>query len=112
MELVTDLTQPQYLALARIVVAETPRDPSLPELFREAIAGRVLSGVVSMVAAGQRAGLVEADVDAPPPREPSLARCSRTCCWTDCSGRRPRFAGLAPRPSMPRRFSSAESSAR
>jgi AcrR family transcriptional regulator len=65
MKLVTDLTQPQYLALARIVVAETPRDPSLPELFREAIAGRVLSGVVSMVAAGQRAGLVEADVDAP-----------------------------------------------
>jgi TetR/AcrR family transcriptional repressor of mexJK operon len=64
MGLVTDLTQPQYLALARIVVAETPRDPLLPELFREAIAGRVLSGVVSMVAAGQRAGLVDADVDA------------------------------------------------
>jgi AcrR family transcriptional regulator len=63
--LVTDLTQPQYLALARIVVAETPRDPSLPELFREAIAGRVLTGVASMVAAGQRAGLVDTDVDAP-----------------------------------------------
>jgi AcrR family transcriptional regulator len=59
MGLVTDLTQPQY-----VVVAETPRDPLLPELFREAIAGRVLSGVVSMVAAGQRAGLVDADVDA------------------------------------------------
>ena len=61
--LVTDLTQPQYLALARIVVAETPRDPSLPELFREAIAGRVLAGVASMVAAGQQAGLFDPDVD-------------------------------------------------
>jgi AcrR family transcriptional regulator len=64
MGLVTDLTKSQYLALARIVVAETPRDPSLAELFRDAIAGRVLSGVVSMVTAGQRAGLVDADVDA------------------------------------------------
>ncbi|HEX6327997.1 MAG TPA: TetR/AcrR family transcriptional regulator [Jiangellaceae bacterium] len=64
MGLVADLTQSQYLALARIVVAETPRDPSLAELFRDAIAGRVLPSVVSMVAAGQRAGLVDADVDA------------------------------------------------
>lgn len=63
MRLVTDLTQPQYLALARIVVAETPRDPSLAELFREAIAGRVLSGAASMVAAGQQAGLVDPAVD-------------------------------------------------
>ncbi|HEX6195873.1 MAG TPA: TetR/AcrR family transcriptional regulator [Jiangellaceae bacterium] len=61
--LVTDLTQPQYLALARIVVAETPRDPSLPELFRDAIAGRVLSGVANMMAAGQQAGMVDPDID-------------------------------------------------
>lgn len=62
--LVTDLTQPHYLALARIVVAEAPRDPSLPELFRETIAGRVLSGVASTVASGQRAGVVDAEVNA------------------------------------------------
>lgn len=63
MRLVTDLTQPDYLALARIVVAETPRDPSLPEMFREAIAGRVLSSVAGTLVAGQHAGLVDAGVD-------------------------------------------------
>lgn len=63
MKLVTDLTQPQYLALARIVVAETPRDPSLAELFREAVAGRVLSAVASRLAGWQQAGLVDADVN-------------------------------------------------
>jgi AcrR family transcriptional regulator len=63
MGLVTDLTQPHYLALARIVVAETPRDPSLSELFREVIAGRVLSAVASTLAAWQQAGLVDPDVD-------------------------------------------------
>ena len=62
--LVSDLTQPQYLALARIVVAETPRDPALPEMFRQALAGRVLASVASEVVAAQRAGVIDAEVDA------------------------------------------------
>lgn len=62
--LVTDLTQPQYLALARIVVAETPRDPALPEMFRQALAGRVLASVASEVVAAQRAGVIDAEFDA------------------------------------------------
>lgn len=62
--LVADLTQPQYLTLARIVVAETPRDPSLADLFKEVISGRVLAQVASMVGAWRQAGLVRPDVDA------------------------------------------------
>ena len=63
--LVTDLTRPQYLTLARIVVAETPRDPSLAELFRDVIAGRVLSAVTSALARWQQAGLVHPEIDTP-----------------------------------------------
>ena len=63
MSLTNDLTQPHYLALSRIVVAETPRDPSLAEMFRDVIAGRVLSAVARSLTTWQRAGLVDADVD-------------------------------------------------
>jgi len=61
--LVGDLMQQPYLALARIVVAETPRDPSLADLFREAIAGRALSGIAGVLREGQQHGLVDPDVD-------------------------------------------------
>lgn len=63
-QLVGDLMQPAYLALARIVIAETPRDPSVADLFREAVAGRALSSVAAVLCAGQRHGLVDRDVDA------------------------------------------------
>lgn len=63
--LVGDLMQPTYLALARIVVAETPRDPSLADLFREAVAGRALSSIATLLSAGQQHDLVDRDADVP-----------------------------------------------
>lgn len=61
--LVADLMQPAYLGLARVVVAETPREPALADLFRDAVAGRALSGVAQVLRAGQRHGLVDASLD-------------------------------------------------
>lgn len=61
--LVADLMQPAYLTLARIVVAETPRDPSLAEVFRAAVADRALGGVGAVLRAGQEHGLVDRRVD-------------------------------------------------
>lgn len=61
--LVGDLMQPAYLTLARIVVAETPRDPSLADLFRTAVADRALNGVAVVLRAGQEHGLVDQGVD-------------------------------------------------
>jgi AcrR family transcriptional regulator len=63
--LVGDLMQPAYLALARIVVAETPRDPCLADLFRGAVAGRALSSIATLLSAGQQHGLVDRDIDVP-----------------------------------------------
>lgn len=51
-DLVGDLTRPTYLALARLVIAETPRDPSLAAVFRESVAHRALSRVADLLEAG------------------------------------------------------------
>ncbi|MFC4950010.1 TetR/AcrR family transcriptional regulator C-terminal domain-containing protein [Pseudonocardia sp. GCM10023141] len=61
--LVSDLMQPSYLALARIVVAETPRDPSLADLFRTAVAARALGAISAAVHAGGEHCLVDRGVD-------------------------------------------------
>jgi TetR/AcrR family transcriptional regulator, mexJK operon transcriptional repressor len=61
--LVSDLMQPAYLGLARVVVAETPREPGLADIFRSAVAGRALSGVAQVLSAGQRHGLVDPSLD-------------------------------------------------
>lgn len=61
--LVDDLMQPAYLALARIVVAETPRDPALADQFRAAVAERVLGRVAVVLHAGEEHGLVDPAVD-------------------------------------------------
>lgn len=61
--LVGDLMQPAYLALARIVVAETPRDPSLADLFRTAVADRALGAAAAVLRAGKDQGLVDPQVD-------------------------------------------------
>ncbi|MBA2309967.1 MAG: TetR/AcrR family transcriptional regulator [Pseudonocardiales bacterium] len=61
--LVGDLMQPAYLALAGIVVAETPRDPSLADLFRAAVADRALGAAGAVLRAGKDQGLVDPQVD-------------------------------------------------
>lgn len=49
MRIIDDLMQPEYLALVRVIVAETPRLPQLGELFRETVAERALEGVASLL---------------------------------------------------------------
>lgn len=61
--LIGDLMQPRYLALARIVIAETPRDPELADVFRDAVPARALARVAAVLRIGQEQGLVAVDVD-------------------------------------------------
>lgn len=58
--LIADLMQPDYLALARVVIAETPRLPQLGSLFRSVIPERVLGTVSAILEGAQRGGVIEA----------------------------------------------------
>lgn len=59
-ELVANLMQPDYLALIRVVIAETPRIPQLGPLFRSALPERVLANVSAILEGAQQGGVVEA----------------------------------------------------
>ncbi|WP_028922206.1 TetR/AcrR family transcriptional regulator [Pseudonocardia acaciae] len=61
-ELSDELMQREYIELARIVIAETPRLPHVGETFRASVPGRAFRATTELLLAGQRAGLV-ADVD-------------------------------------------------
>jgi TetR/AcrR family transcriptional regulator, mexJK operon transcriptional repressor len=64
-ELVSALMRPEYVALVRVVIAETPRLPHLGELFRSAVPERVLGGVASLLRRGQEEGEIRpVDADA------------------------------------------------
>ena len=52
--------QPEYLALMRVVVAETPRLPRLGVLFRSAVPERVLAAISAILEAGRATGAIEA----------------------------------------------------
>ena len=56
--LLTELTRPDYLALARIVIAEKARLPEVGELFRASVPERALGLVEPVLGQAQRAGLV------------------------------------------------------
>ena len=60
--LIADLMQPDYLALARVVIAETPRLPQLGSLFRSVVPERVLANVSAIIESTQQGGVIE-DVD-------------------------------------------------
>jgi AcrR family transcriptional regulator len=63
--LVANLMHPEYLALMRVVIAETPRLPQLGRLFRSAIPEQVLAHVAQILERGRATGVVaEVDVDA------------------------------------------------
>jgi TetR/AcrR family transcriptional repressor of mexJK operon len=64
-QITSALMQPQYLDLARVVIAETPKQPHLGELFGATVVGPVLSGVAEVLKRAEDAGLVAApDADA------------------------------------------------
>jgi TetR/AcrR family transcriptional regulator, mexJK operon transcriptional repressor len=63
--LVAALMRPEYVALVRVVIAETPRQPHLGELFRSAVPERVLGGVAGLLRrAGEEGAIRPVDTDA------------------------------------------------
>lgn len=63
--LVSALMSPEYVALVRVVIAETPRLPRLGELFRSAVPERVLGGVADLLRRAQEDGVIgPVDADA------------------------------------------------
>ncbi|HEY7067439.1 MAG TPA: TetR/AcrR family transcriptional regulator [Chloroflexota bacterium] len=63
--LIANVMQPDYLALMRVVIAETPRLPQLGALFRAAVPEQVLGYVRSILEEGQANGaLAPLDTDA------------------------------------------------
>lgn len=63
--LIVSLMQPDYLALIRVVITETPRLPQLGSLFRSAVPERVLENVSTTLESAQTNGVIAAvDADA------------------------------------------------
>jgi TetR/AcrR family transcriptional repressor of mexJK operon len=55
---ITSLMQPDYLALIRVVIAETPRLPQVGALFRSAVPEQLLGGVVRILEGARAKGVV------------------------------------------------------
>jgi TetR/AcrR family transcriptional repressor of mexJK operon len=63
--LIESIMQPDYLALIRVVIAETPRLPQLGSLFRSAVPERILENVSTILESAQTNGVIGAvDPDA------------------------------------------------
>jgi TetR/AcrR family transcriptional repressor of mexJK operon len=56
--LISALMRPEYVALVRVVIAETPRLPRFGELFRSAVPKTVLGGVADLLRRAQEEGSV------------------------------------------------------
>jgi TetR/AcrR family transcriptional regulator of autoinduction and epiphytic fitness len=63
--LIANVMQPDYLALMRVVIAETPRLPQLGSLYRAAVPERVLANVAAILASARANGVIGSlDADA------------------------------------------------
>ena len=63
--LIANLMQPDYLALTRVVISETPRLPQVGSLFRSAVPERALANVARILESAQNNGVIEeVDTDA------------------------------------------------
>jgi AcrR family transcriptional regulator len=63
--LIANVMQPDYLALMRVVIAETPRLPQLGSLYRAAVPERVLANVAAILASARANGVIgSVDADA------------------------------------------------
>lgn len=56
--LVSALMRPEYVALVRVVIAETPRLPHLGKLFRSAVPEMVLGGVADLLRRAREEGAI------------------------------------------------------
>jgi AcrR family transcriptional regulator len=63
-ELSAELVRREYIELARIVIAETPRLPQVGEIFRRAVPQRAFERAAELLMGGVKAQLVK-DVDVP-----------------------------------------------
>lgn len=64
-KLISGLMDPDYVALVRVVIAETRRLPRLGRLFRSAVPERVLGHVAALLEAAREAGVIgPVDTDA------------------------------------------------
>lgn len=63
--LLETLLQPEYLALLRLIVAESPRFPELAALFRQTVPAQGFTYFLTLVRSGQRNGVVRAHIDPP-----------------------------------------------
>ena len=54
------LMQSDYLGMARVVVAESARNPTLGQLFRQEVAGPVITRVAEVIARGVQGGALRA----------------------------------------------------
>lgn len=64
-KLISGLMDPEYVALVRVIIAETRRIPHLGRLFRSAVPERVLNNVAVLLEAARENGVIGAvDTDA------------------------------------------------
>ena len=61
-ELISIMMQPEYLALLRVIIAETPRFPDVGTLFRATVPEQSLSYIVALLKQMRDQGVV-ADID-------------------------------------------------
>lgn len=62
-EVLTAMLQPDYLAVIRIIVAESPRFPQLGPLYRETVPEQALHFLKTTLTGGQGTGLVKPSLD-------------------------------------------------
>lgn len=58
--LIAGFMQPAYLALIRVVIAESPRLPQLGSLLRSAVPERALGNISTILERAQQGGVIEA----------------------------------------------------
>lgn len=59
------MVQPEYQAIARLMLAELPRFPELGPLFRQTVPGPATRALLSLLRQGQAHGVVNAHIDLP-----------------------------------------------
>jgi TetR/AcrR family transcriptional regulator, mexJK operon transcriptional repressor len=61
--LLETMMQPDYVAILRLIVAESPRFPELGDLFRRTVLEQGFRYFITLLRSGQRNGVVRQDID-------------------------------------------------
>ncbi|HEX2913318.1 MAG TPA: TetR/AcrR family transcriptional regulator [Chloroflexia bacterium] len=57
--ILSNMLQPDYLAVMRIIIAELPRFPRLGELYQQAVPARAIEYLTALIRNGQASGIVD-----------------------------------------------------